>query len=151
MLKEFREFAMRGNAIDMAVGIVLGASFGGIVNSLVNDILMPPIGLLAGRVDFSNLFLVLGEGTAPAPYATVASAREAGAVTVNYGLFVNTVIGFLIVAFAVFLIIRSFNRLARKEKAPPAEPATQECRYCRSVIPAGAVRCAHCTSDLAAA
>jgi large conductance mechanosensitive channel len=150
MRKEFREFAMRGNAIDMAVGVVLGASFGGIVASLVNDILMPPLGLLAGRVDFSNLYLVLKEGTVPGPYATVASAREAGAVTVNYGLFVNTVIGFLIVAFAIFLVVRSFNRLAREEKTPPAEPATKECRYCRSVIPAEAVRCAHCTSDLAA-
>lgn len=151
MLKEFREFAMRGNAIDMAVGIVLGASFGGIVTSLVNDVIMPPLGLLTGQVNFADLFLVLKEGTVPGPYATVAGAREAGAVTVNYGLFVNTIIGFLIIAFAVFLVVRSFNRLARKEQTPPAAPATQECRYCRSVIPAGAVRCAHCTSDLVAA
>jgi large conductance mechanosensitive channel len=148
MLKEFKEFAMRGNVVDMAVGIVIGAAFGGIVNSLVSDIIMPPIGLLLGNVDFSSLFIVLKEGKAAGPYASPAVAKAAGAVTVNIGLFVNTLISFLIIAFSVFLVIRGINRLKRKEEAPPPSPATKECPYCFSVIPVKAVKCAHCTSDL---
>jgi len=149
MLKEFREFAVKGNAIDMAVGIIVGAAFGKIVNSLVADIIMPPIGLVLGNVDFSNLFIVLKEGTQPSPYASVDAAKAVGAVTFNYGVFVNTLISFTIVAFAVFLLVRSINRLKRKEAAAPAaEPTTKDCPYCLSVIPLGAVRCAHCTADL---
>ena len=127
MLKEFREFAMRGNVIDMAVGIIIGAAFGKIVDSLVKDVIMPPIGLLLGKVDFSNLFLVLKQGTAAGPYLTVDAAQKAGAVTFNYGMFINTVITFAIVAFAVFLLIRAVNQLKRKEQEKPAEPpATPE-------------------------
>jgi large conductance mechanosensitive channel len=123
MLKEFREFAMRGNVVDMAVGIIIGAAFGKIVDSLVRDLIMPPIGLLLGKVDFSNLFFVLREGSAAAPYLTIDAAQKAGAVTFNYGLFINTLISFLIVAFAVFMLIRAINRLKRKEEAKPAAPA----------------------------
>lgn len=130
MLKEFREFALRGNVLDMAVGIVIGAAFGTIVQSLVNDVIMPPIGLALGGVDFSDLFLVIRDGTAPGPYTTVAAAADAGAVTINYGLFVNAVVSFLIVAFALFLVIRGFNRLKKKEEAPaapaPPEPTKEE-------------------------
>lgn len=148
MLKEFKEFAMRGNVVDMAVGIIIGAAFGQIITSLVKDILMPPIGLLLGDVDFSNLFVVLKGGTVAGPYASLADAQAAGAVTVNYGVFVNTIISFVIVAFAVFLLIRSINRLQREEEAPPAEPTTKECPYCLSTIPLKATRCPHCTSEL---
>jgi large conductance mechanosensitive channel len=148
MLKEFKEFAMRGSVIDMAVGIIIGAAFGTIVSSLVNDIIMPPIGLLLGNVDFSNLFLVLKQGGVAGPYTALAEAKAAGAVTFNYGVFINTVISFLIVAFAIFLLIRSINRLKRKQEAPPAEPTTKECSYCLSVIPIKATRCPHCTSEL---
>lgn len=151
MLKEFKEFAMRGNMVDMAVGIIIGAAFGAIVTSLVADMIMPPIGLLLGSVDFSDLFIVLKAGTAPGPYATLADAQAAGAVTVNYGLFVNKIISFLIVAFAVFLLIRNISRLKRKEEAPPAESMTQECPYCLSIIPLKATRCPQCTSELGAA
>ena len=125
MLKEFKTFAMRGNVVDMAVGIIIGAAFGGIVKSLVDDVIMPPIGLLLGNVDFSNLFFVLKEGTVAAPYASVAIAKAAGAVTLNYGLFVNAIVSFIIVAFAVFLLIRTLNRL-QAEEAPAAAPATPE-------------------------
>lgn len=121
MLKEFKEFAMRGNVVDMAVGIIIGAAFGKIVDSLVKDVLMPPIGLLLGRVDFSNLFVVLKHGAAPGPYATIDAAQKAGAVTLNYGMFVNNVISFVIVAFAVFLLVRAINRLRRKQEEKPAE------------------------------
>jgi large conductance mechanosensitive channel len=148
MLKEFKEFAMRGNVIDMAVGIIIGAAFGTIVSSLVNDIIMPPIGLLLGDVDFSNLFLVLKHGKVAGPYHALAEAKAAGAVTFNYGVFINTVISFLIVAFAIFLLIRGINRLKRKQEAPPPEPTTKECSYCLSVIPIKATRCPHCTSEL---
>jgi len=151
MMKDFKEFAMRGNVIDMAVGIIIGAAFGGIVKSLVNDVLMPPIGLLLGNVDFSDLFVVLKEGTAPGPFATLAAAKEAGAVTLNYGLLINTLVNFLIVAFAIFFLVRGINRLKKKEEAPPAEPTTKECPQCLSSIPVKAVRCAHCTIDLKAA
>ena len=150
MLKEFKEFAMRGNVVDMAVGIIIGAAFGQIVTSLVNDVLMPPIGLLLGDVDFSNLFMVLKGGAVAGPYASLADAQAAGAVTVNYGVFVNTVISFVIVALAVFLLIRGINRLQRQEEAPPAEPTTKECPHCLSTIPLQATRCPHCTSELEA-
>jgi len=145
MLKEFKEFAMRGNVLDMAVGIVIGAAFGGIVTSFVNDMLMPPIGLLLGRVDFSNLFVNL-KGN----YPSVAAAKAAGAATLNYGLFMNTVINFIIVAFAIFLLVRYVNKLFPKPKPAPA-PAMKECKFCFSSIPAQATRCPHCTSDLKAA
>jgi len=151
MLKEFREFAMRGNVLDMAIGIIIGAAFGTIVNSLVQDVIMPPIGLLLGNVDFSNLFVVLKEGTAAGPYASVAAAKSAGAVTINIGLFLNTIITFLIVAFAVFLLVRTINQLKRQEQVPPPVPTTKECTYCFSSIPIKATRCPHCTSELKAA
>jgi large conductance mechanosensitive channel len=150
MLKEFREFAMRGNVIDMAVGIIIGAAFGTIVNSLVQDVIMPPIGLLLGHVDFSNIFIVLREGKVAGPYASVAVAKSAGAVTMNIGVFVNTIISFLIVAFAVFLLVKTINRLRRQEEAPPPAPTTKECSYCFSIIPIKATRCPQCTSELKA-
>ena len=148
MLKEFKEFALRGNVVDMAVGIIIGAAFGTIVTSLVNDVIMPPIGLLLGGVDFANLFILLRAGSPAAPYASLADAQSAGAVTINYGLFVNAVISFLIVAFVVFLLIRNVNRMKKEEEAPPAEPTTKECPYCLSSIPIKASRCPHCTSEL---
>jgi large conductance mechanosensitive channel len=132
VLKEFKEFAVKGNVLDMAVGIIIGAAFGTIVRSLVDDVIMPPIGLLLGGVDFTDLFITLSGGTVPGPYATLAAAQEAGAVTINYGVFINGLISFLIVAFAVFMVVRSFNRLKRKEEAtietPPAppEPSAEE-------------------------
>jgi len=127
MLKAFREFAVRGNVVDMAVGIVIGAAFGKIVDSLVKDLIMPPVGLALGKVDFSNLFLVLRPGTVPGPYLTVDAAQKAGAVTFNYGVFINTCLSFVIVAFAVFLLVRAVNRLKREEESKPAEPpATPE-------------------------
>jgi large conductance mechanosensitive channel len=150
MLKEFREFAMRGNVIDMAVGIIIGAAFGTIVNSLVQDVIMPPIGLLLGNVDFSNIFVVLKEGKVAGPYASVAAAKSAGAISINFGMFVNTIISFIIVAFAVFLLVRTINKLRRQEEAPPAAPATKDCIYCFSKIPIKATRCPNCTSELKA-
>ena len=150
MLKEFKEFAMRGNVVDMAVGIIIGAAFGTIVKSLVADIIMPPIGLLLGNVDFSNLFIVLKQGATAGPFATIAEAQKAGAVTINYGVFANTIISFLIVAFAVFLLIRAINKLQREEEAPPEEPTTKDCPHCLSTIPIKATRCGHCTSELSA-
>jgi len=148
MLKEFREFAMRGNVVDMAVGIIIGGAFGTIVKSLVSDVIMPPIGLLLGGVDFSNFFFVLKDGASAGPYADLASAKEAGAVIVSYGLFLNAVISFLIVAFAVFLLIKSINRMKRQEEAPPAEPTTKPCPKCFTEIPIQATRCPNCTSDI---
>ena len=148
MLKEFKEFAMRGNVVDMAVGIIIGAAFGSIVKSLVADVIMPPIGLLLGNVDFSNLFIVLKEGSVAGPFASLAEAQKAGAVTMNYGLFANTVISFIIVAFAVFMLIRALNKLQREEEAPPEEPTTKECPHCLSTVPIKATRCGHCTSEL---
>jgi large conductance mechanosensitive channel len=149
MLKEFKAFAMRGNVLDLAVGIIIGGAFGTIVKSLVDDVIMPPIGLALGNVDFANLFLLLkaGDKAAP-PYSTLAAAKAAGAVTVNYGLFVNSVIAFVIIAFAVFLIVRAANRLNPPEAAAPN---TKDCPYCRMAIPIGATRCPQCTSDLRAA
>lgn len=150
MLKDFREFAMRGNVVDMAVGIIIGAAFGTIVKSLVADVIMPPIGLLLGGVDFSDLFITLKEGAkAAAPYATLADAQAAGAVTINIGTFLNTVISFVIVAFAVFLLVRSLNRMKREAPAAPAEPTTKECPHCCTEIPIKATRCPNCTSELA--
>jgi large conductance mechanosensitive channel len=147
MFKEFKEFAMRGNVMDMAIGIILGAAFGKIVASFVKDVLMPPIGMLLGGVDFTNLFAVLGEGE----FETLAAAQEAGVATVNYGVFVNTVLDFLIVAFAIFIVVRQMNKLKKKEEAPPAEPTKKDCPQCLSEIPIKATRCGHCTSQLSTA
>jgi large conductance mechanosensitive channel len=146
MLKEFKEFAMRGNVVDMAVGIIIGAAFGTIVSSVVNDVIMPPIGLLLGNVDFSNLFIVLKDGAAPGPYASLAAAKSAGAVSLNVGVFINAIINFVIVAFAVFLLIRSINKL--RQAPATAEPTTKTCPHCLSTIPIKATRCAFCTSTL---
>jgi len=148
MLKEFKEFVTRGNAVDMAVGLIIGAAFGAIVGSLVTDVLMPPIGLALGKVDFANLLVVLKSGAVPGPYASVAAAKEAGAVTLNYGVFINTIISFLIIAFAVFLVIRQINKLRTKPEAPA--PATKECPYCLSAVAIKATRCPFCTSTLKA-
>jgi large conductance mechanosensitive channel len=149
MLKDFKEFAMKGNVMDMAVGIIIGAAFGPIVGSLVGDVIMPPIGMLLGNVDFSNLFFVLKEGAAAGPYASVAAAKAAGAVTINYGLFVNTIINFIIVAFAVFMMIKAMNKMKREQPAPaPAAPTTKECPHCCSSVPIKATRCGFCTSEL---
>ena len=143
MFKEFKNFALRGNVMDLAIGIIIGGAFGKIITSLVNDIIMPPIGLLLGKVDFSNLYLNLSGK----PFASLADAQAAGAATINYGLFLNTIIDFLIVAFIIFLIIRQVNRLTVKPAAP-AEPSTRECPYCYTEIPVKASRCPHCTSEL---
>jgi large conductance mechanosensitive channel len=148
MLKEFKEFALRGNVIDMAVGIIIGAAFGTIVKSLVDDVIMPPIGLLLGGVDFTNFFALLKTGSPPGPYASLADAQAAGGVTINYGVFINNVISFLIVAFVMFLLIRGMNRLQKEKEAPSEEPTTKECPYCLSAIPIKATRCPHCTSEL---
>ncbi|MBI3595537.1 MAG: large conductance mechanosensitive channel protein MscL [Nitrospirae bacterium] len=145
MLKEFKEFAMRGNVIDMAVGIIIGAAFGKIVTSLVNDVLMPPIGLLLGQVDFSNLFIDLSGQ----PHASLAEAKSAGAPTINFGLFFNTVLDFVIVAFTIFFLIRQINRLKRPSEAPPVP--VKNCPYCLSSIHAKATRCPQCASELKAA
>ncbi len=149
MFKDFKEFAMRGNVVDMAVGIVIGAAFGTIVKSFVDDILMPPIGLLLGNVDFANLFIVLKEGSkAAGPYASLAAAKAAGAVTFNWGTFINTIISFIIIAFAVFLVIKGINRMKREKEVPPGEPSTKECPFCFTAIPIQASRCPNCTSQL---
>lgn len=142
MLKEFKEFAMRGNVVDMAVGIIIGAAFGRIITSLVGDIIMPPIGVVLGKVDFSNLFLSLSGQQ----YPNLAAAKAAGAATINYGVFINTLIDFLIVAFVIFLMVRQINRWSKP--APPAAPTTKECSYCASSIPIKATRCPNCTSQL---
>jgi large conductance mechanosensitive channel len=144
-VKEFREFISRGSVIDLAVGIIIGTAFTGIVNSLVNDVIMPPIGLLLGNVDFTNLYINLSDKS----YDSLAAAQEAGAATLNYGVFINTVINFLIVALVIFVLIRQINRLQREEEAPPAEPTTKDCPYCLSAIPIAATRCPQCTSHLA--
>lgn len=148
MFKEFKEFAVKGNVVDMAVGIIIGGAFGTIVKSMVADILMPPIGLLLGGVDFSNLFIVLKAGESGGSLMSLADAKEAGAVTINYGLFMNSVISFLIVAFAVFLVVKQINRLKREEEAPPPEPTTKECQHCFTEIPVKASRCPNCTSEI---
>jgi len=152
MVKEFKEFAVKGNVVDMAVGIIIGAAFGTVVKSFVDDVLMPPIGMLVGDIDFSQLVIVLKQGATPGPYDSLAAAQEAGAVTLNYGLFLNAVISFLIVSFAVFLVIRALNQLKRKEEAaPPPPPDTRDCPFCHSSISIKATRCPHCTSELSAA
>ena len=143
MLREFKEFAMRGSMLDLAIGIVLGAAFGRIITSLVNDILMPPIGLLLGGLDFSSLFITLRGG----PYQSVAAAKAAGAPTINYGIFLNTVIDFVVVAFVLFLVVRQVNQMRR---TPEVTPTTKPCPFCVSTIPLGAVRCPQCTSELKA-
>jgi large conductance mechanosensitive channel len=149
MMKEFKDFAVKGNVVDMAVGIIIGAAFGTIVKSLVSDIIMPPIGLLLGNVDFSNLFIVLKHGAEVVQYATLADAQAGGAVTLNYGMFINTVISFLIVAFAIFILVKNINRLKRQqEEAPAPPPSTKECPHCFSTIHIKAVRCPNCTSTL---
>ncbi len=150
MWNDFKVFALRGNVVDMAVGIIVGGAFGTIAKSLVEDVLMPPIGLLLGNVDFADLFFVLRPGEPAGPYATVSVAQEAGAVTLNYGIFINNVISFLIVAFAVFLAIRVMNNLRREEEeAKKKEPTDKECPYCFTSIPVEAKRCPNCTSELA--
>ncbi|HUU54869.1 MAG TPA: large-conductance mechanosensitive channel protein MscL [Armatimonadota bacterium] len=149
MIKEFREFALKGNVVDMAVGIIIGVAFGAVIKSLVDNVLMPPIGLLLGDVDFSNLLVVLKAGAPAGPYATLAEAQEAGAVAISYGVFVNAIVSFVIVAFAVFMVVRRVNRLKREE--PPAEPTTRECPRCLSSISVKATRCAFCTSEVEAA
>lgn len=152
MLKDFKEFVARGNVVDMAVGIVIGAAFGAIVKSFVDDVLMPPIGLLLGNVDFTNLFVTLKEGAkAAGPYASLTAAKAAGAVTLNLGIFINTVISFVIIAFAVFMVIKALNRLKSQPEAPPAAPDTRACPFCLSEIPLKATRCPHCTSEVAPA
>ena len=144
MFKEFKEFAMRGNVLDMAVGIIIGAAFGKIVSSLVEDVLMPPIGLLLGKVDFSSLFINLSGQS----YPSLEAAKAAGAATLNYGIFINAIINFLIVAFAIFLLIKQVNRFTAKKAEAPAAPSTKDCPRCLSQIPIKATRCAHCTSDV---
>ncbi len=143
MWNEFKKFAMRGNVIDLAIGVIIGAAFGKIVSSLVNDVIMPPIGLILGRVNFSNLYFSLNGQK----YATLADAQAAGAPTLNYGVFLNNVIDFLIVAFIIFLITREINKFSKKDEAPAA-PTTHECPYCLSQIPLKATRCPHCTSEV---
>lgn len=144
MFKEFKEFAMRGNVLDMAIGIIIGAAFGKIVSSLVNDVIMPPIGLLLGKIDFTNLFINLSGQS----YSSLSAAKAAGAATINYGMFINTVIDFIIVAFVVFLMIRQINRMKRKPEPAPVVPTTKECSFCYSTIPIKATRCPNCTSQL---
>ena len=146
MLKEFREFAVKGNMLDLAVGVIIGGAFGKIVTSLTTDIIMPPIGLLLGKMDFSNLFITLTPGKS---FETVKQAKDAGAATLNYGLFINTCIDFLIVAFAVFMLVKQINRLRATPEPPP--PNTKDCPFCCSKIPIPASRCPQCTSELAGA
>ena len=146
MLKEFREFAMKGNVVDLAVGVVIGAAFGKIVDSLVKDIIMPPIGKLLGGVDFSNLFVVLGGG---GPFPSLKAAQDAGAATLNYGVFINAIINFVIIAFALFMVIKAMNRMKREEAAAPPPPTSKVCPQCQMEIPVKAVKCGHCTSAVA--
>jgi len=150
MIKEFKEFILRGNVMDMAVGIIIGVAFGGIVKSLVDDVIMPPIGLLLGKVDFSNMFAVLKHGAMPGPYPSVAAAKAAGAVTLNFGLFVNTLINFVILAFVIFLMVKGVNQLRRPKPTPAAAPTTKDCPHCFTAIPIKATRCPNCTSELKA-
>ena len=145
MLKEFKEFAMKGNVVDLAVGVVIGAAFGKIVDSLVKDIIMPPIGKLLGGVDFSNLFLMLGGG---GPFPSLKAAQDAGAATLNYGMFINAIINFLIIAFALFMVIKAINRMKREEAAAPPPPTSKLCPQCQMEIPIKAVKCGHCTSTV---
>ncbi len=147
MLKEFKEFAMRGNVLDMAIGVIIGAAFGKIVTSLVNDIIMPPIGKLMGGMDFANLFVTLNGAT----YASLAEAQAAGAPTINYGVFISTVIDFIIIAFVIFMIVKQVNRLKKQPQPAPTEaPTTMECPFCVTTISVRAVKCPNCSSDLSA-
>ena len=148
MFKEFKEFAVKGNVMDMAVGIIIGGAFGTIVKSLVADIIMPPIGMILGGVDFSNMFLTLKTGDPAGPYLSLAEAQKAGAVSINYGVFINSVLSFLIVALAVFLVVKQMNKLRREEEAPPAEPTSRDCPFCFTSIPIKATRCPNCTSNI---
>ena len=149
MMKEFKEFAVKGNVMDMAIGIIIGAAFGTIIKSFVADVIMPPIGLLIGNVDFANLFIILKDGAeAVGSYATIADAQAAGAVTLNYGQFINTIISFVIVAFAIFIVIKNMNKMKKEEPAPVEEPTTKDCPQCYSTININAVRCPNCTSML---
>lgn len=148
VMKEFKEFAVKGNVVDMAVGIIIGASFGTIAKSLVDDIIMPPIGLLLGGVSFENIFSVVRAGDPAGPYLTLEDAQAAGAVTLNWGVFFNTILTFLIVAFAVFLLVRAINRMRREEEVAPAAPTDRACPFCASTISIKAVRCPNCTSQL---
>ena len=148
LLKEFKEFAVKGNAVDMAVGIIIGAAFGGIVSSLVKDVIMPPIGVLTGGLDFSNQFVVLKSAPGGAAFATAEEAAKAGAVTLNYGNFLTLLVNFLIVAFCVFLLVRAINRMKRPQPGE-AEPVSKDCPYCSMTIPVKATRCPHCTSQMA--
>jgi large conductance mechanosensitive channel len=149
MWQEFKKFALKGNALDLAVGIIIGASFSAIINSLVKDVIMPPIGLLLGSVDFPNLFATLKQGMPAGPYASLTAAQEAGAVTINYGVFINAIVSFAIVALVLFFIIKGANKLQKQEPAPkPAAPATKVCPFCKTNIPSKAVRCPNCTSQL---
>ena len=149
MFKEFKEFAIKGNVVDLAIGIIIGVAFGAIVTSLVEDVLMPPIGLVLGNVDFSDLFVILKQGNPVGPYATVKLAKDAGAVTMNYGVFFNAIIAFVFTAFATFMVIRAINNLRRRQVA--AAPSTKECPHCCTQIPIKATRCPHCTSEIKAA
>jgi large conductance mechanosensitive channel len=151
VLKDFKEFAMRGNVVDMAVGIIIGGAFGTIVKSLVSDVIMPPIGLALGKVSFSNMFVALKAGATPGPYATPQAAADAGAVTLNYGAFIDNVISFLIVAFAVFLLVRALLRMQRKDEVAPPPPDKKDCPYCFTTVPIKATRCPSCTSEIKAA
>ena len=151
MLKEFKEFAMRGNVMDMAIGIIIGAAFSPIIGSLVGDVIMPPIGMLLGNVDFSNLFMCLQDGASAGPYASLAAAKTAGAVTINYGTFINTIINFMIVAFAIFMMIRVMNKMKREQPAPAAAPTTKDCPACLMSVPLKATKCGHCTSEMRSA
>lgn len=147
MLKDFRAFITRGNVIDMAVGVIIGIAFGAIINSLVRDIIMPPIGLALGNVDFSNLMIVLKDGSPPGPYPSVAAAQQAGAISINYGLFINALVNFLIIAAVLFfLVVRPVARLQARKEAEA--PKTKECPFCASAIPVRATRCPYCTSEL---
>ena len=148
VVKEFREFAVKGNVVDMAVGIIIGGAFGTVVSSFVNDVMMPPIGMLVGDIDFQDMMVVMKEGATPGPYETLAAAKEAGAVTLNVGMFINAAVSFTIIAFAVFLLVKGINRLKREEAAPPPAPTTKECPFCASAIPLKATRCPHCTSEI---
>lgn len=149
IVKEFKEFAIRGSVIDMAVGIIIGGAFSSIAKSLVNDIIMPPLGLILSDADFTSFYILLSAGDPPPPYASLAAAQKAGAVTLNYGLFLNSVLSFLVVAWATFFLVRSINRIRRKqEEAPPKAPTTKACSYCQTTIPIAATRCPNCTSQL---
>ncbi|MBP6927455.1 MAG: large conductance mechanosensitive channel protein MscL [Caldisericales bacterium] len=148
MFKEFKEFALKGNVIDLAVGVVIGAAFGAIVNSLVNDIIMPPIGFLLGRIDFSNMYLLISSGKTPPPYASLAEAKAAGAVTWNFGLFINALISFLIISFSIFIVVKMINRLRKEKPAEKPAPTQKECPFCFTLVPIKATKCPNCTSEI---